>query len=345
MTEILRKPAVFSVDDPRLVVALPEELPVEGEAAAEAPEAGLPAQRKRRGVPWGALFWSALSGLVLMGLGLAVTSFVEDLFARAPWLGTVGLALALIAGLALLAVIVREIAGLVRLAAVESLRNRAVEIIASDDREAGKALTTALLSHTRRIPRLARARARLDGHRNDIIDGRDLVHLAERELMAPLDIEARRLVAASAKRVSVVTAISPRAAVDMVFVLVNALNLVRNLAALYGGRPGALGMFKLFRQVMSHLAVTGGVSVTDSLIQQVVGHGIAARLSARLGEGMVNGLLTARLGLLALDVVRPLPFGALPRPSLNDLAGSLLRAPDSGAESVEKGRLKPTSGV
>jgi putative membrane protein len=242
-------------------------------------------------------------------------------------------------------VIVREIIGLVRLAAVESLRNRAAEIITSDDREAGKALTAALLSHTRRIPRLARARARLDDHRNDIIDGRDLVHLAERELMAPLDIEARRLVAASAKRVSVVTAISPRAAVDMVFVLINALNLVRKLAALYGGRPGALGMFKLFRQVMSHLAVTGGVSVTDSLIQQVVGHGIAARLSARLGEGMVNGLLTARLGLLAMDVVRPLPFSALPRPSLNDLAGSLLRTSDSSAEPVEKGRLQPPSGV
>ena len=40
-----------------------------------------------------------------------------------------------------------------------------------------------------------------------IIDGRDLIRLAERELMSPLDIEARRLVVA-AEGVSVVTAIS-----------------------------------------------------------------------------------------------------------------------------------------
>ncbi len=40
--------------------------------------------------------------------------------------------------------------------------------------------------------------------------------------MGPLDLEARMLVASAAKRVSVVTAISPRAAVDMLFVLVNA---------------------------------------------------------------------------------------------------------------------------
>ena len=94
---------------------------------------------------------------------------------------------------------------------------------------------------------------------------------------------------------------------------------------LYGGRPGALGVLRLFRQVMSHLAVTGGVALTDSVVQQVIGHGVAARLSARLGEGMVNGLLTARLGLLTIDLVRPLPFHELPRPALNDLAGTLLR--------------------
>ena len=111
----------------------------------------------------------------------------------------------------------------------------------------------------------------------------------------------------------------------MVFVLINALGLVRKLAVLYGGRPGALGVLRLLRQVVSHLAVTGGVGVADSVVQQVIGHGIAARLSARLGEGMVNGLLTARLGLLTIDLVRPLPFHELPRPALNDLAGTLLR--------------------
>ena len=120
-------------------------------------------------------------------------------------------------------VVLREIIGLARLATVESLRQRALAVIESDDRDGGRALIADMLSLTRRIPRLARARARLEDHRADIIDGRDLVRLAERELMSPLDIEARRLVVAASKRVSVVTAISPRAAVDMVFVLINAL--------------------------------------------------------------------------------------------------------------------------
>jgi putative membrane protein len=66
----------------------------------------------------------------------------------------------------------------------------------------------------------------------------------------------------------------------------------------------------------------------DSLIQQMLGHGIAAKLSQRLGEGVLNGLLTARLGLAAIDLTRPLPFNALPRPALADLAKDLLRKRD-----------------
>ena len=58
------------------------------------------------------------------------------------------------------------------------------------------------------------------------------------------------------------------------------------------------------------------MAASDSLVQQMLGHGIAAKLSQRLGEGVLNGLLTARLGLAAIDVTRPLPFTALPRPAL-----------------------------
>ncbi|HZV06434.1 MAG TPA: TIGR01620 family protein, partial [Gemmataceae bacterium] len=201
--------------------------------------------------------------------------------------------------------------------------------LVSDDRSAGRALGRDLIALTRRMPRLARARARLEGHLGDIIDGGDLVRLSERELMAPLDAEARRLVAAAAKRVSVVTAVSPRAAIDMFFVLVTALGLVRRLALLYGGRPGTLGLIKLMRYTVSHIAVTGGMAASDSLIQQVIGHGLAAKLSARLGEGVLNGLLTARLGLAAIEATRPLPFAALRQPALNDIAGSLLRGSEN----------------
>lgn len=323
-----RRPATFTLDDPD--VTLEAAPPVDEPMLRDLDEHfGVPvvvasaAKPKRWWMRFGTLFWSAVSGLVVMGLGLAVTRLVTDLLTYSPALGYVAAIFAAVAGLALLAILIREIAGLLRLASVDAARAHAVAAIASDDRGDGQAVIGEMLKLTRRMPNLARGRARLEAHRDDIIDGRDLVHLAERELMPPLDTEARRLISSAAKRVSVITAVSPRASIDMLFVLFNAVSLIRKLATLYGARPGLVGFVRLFRHVISHLAVTGGMAATDSIIQQVIGHGVAAKLSARLGEGVLNGLLTARLGLAAMDVTRPLPFAALPRPTLNDLAGSL----------------------
>jgi putative membrane protein len=286
----------------------------------------------RRGFRWGTLFWAATGGLVLLGLGLGIVNLIEDLFARSEGLGFVGLAFAFAAALALTVVIAREAFGLARLATIEKLHLRATEVLVSDDRAASRAIVGDLLKLAHQNPQLARARAALAGHADDIIDGADMIKLAERELMTPLDQEARRLVSSAAQRVSIVTAVSPRALIDVLFVFVASLRMIRQLARLYGGRPGTIGMIRLMRHVIGHLAITGGMAASDSLVQQMLGHGIAAKLSQRLGEGVLNGLLTARLGLAAIDVTRPLPFTALPRPALADLAKDLLRKRDGESE-------------
>jgi putative membrane protein len=340
MSERSRKPATFKLDDPGVVVMDPDDSsrPSRGtvQVTPEADAALLPVPVEppllpaRRGFPWGAVFWSAVGGLVLLGLGLSVTQLVENLFARNEGLGFLGLGFALAAALALVIVAAREALGLARLATIEKLHLRAAAVLLSDDRTESRGIVQDLLKLAHQNPHLARPRAALQSHADDIIDGADMIRLAERELMTPLDQEARRLVSSAAQRVSIVTAVSPRALVDVLFVFVASLRLIRQLALLYGGRPGALGMISLMRHVIAHVAITGGMAASDSLIQQVLGHGLAAKLSQRLGEGVLNGLLTARLGLAAIDVTRPLPFTALPRPVLADLAKDLLRKRDDG---------------
>ena len=131
------------------------------------------------------------------------------------------------------------------------------------------------------------------------------------------------LILDAAKRVSLVTAVSPRALVDVAYVVFEAGRLIRRLAELYGGRPGTLGFFRLARDVLAHLAVTGSIAVGDSFVQQIVGHGLAARLSAKLGEGVVNGMMTARIGIAAMETARPLPFSAVKRPGMSDFLSAL----------------------
>src|SRR5204863_3234 len=176
---------------------------------------------------------------------------------------------------------IREVIGLFRLASIEKLRARAELALVDDDRDSARAIVRDLTATLSATPQLARSRSELQTHLTEIIDGRDLLHIAERGLMAPLDQEASRLVARTATRVSLVTAVSPRAAVDLAFVLFAALGMIRRLAALYGGRPGFLGMIRLVRHSIAHVTVTGTLAAGDSLIPQLLGAGVAAKLSAR----------------------------------------------------------------
>lgn len=318
-----RKPTAFDLGEVRYEA---EELypdATDEAAAALAEGAAVPVEPKKRRGRWLGVFLAALVGLLALGLGLALDNLIRDLFSRNDWLGWLALALAAIAVLALAIVVAREIAGLVRLRRINRIHEHAVEAATADDREAALGVVREIESLYRRRPETARGRAALARQRREIIDGRDLIGLAETELLLPFDESARRMVLSAAKRVALVTAISPRALVDLLFVGYEILRLIRRLATLYGGRPGTIGFFRLARETVGHLAVTGGMAAGDSIVQQLLGHGVAARLSARLGEGVVNGMLTARVGIAAIEVCRPLPFINGTPPRLADVMAAL----------------------
>jgi putative membrane protein len=287
-----------------------------------------PELKGRGGLSWLArAFWSALTGLVSLAVGLWFWRLVEDLYRTNIYVGWVGVALLAVMLVALTALVVREARGLMRLAAVTELREAAEKAVAADDGPAAKAVVLRLMSHQAHDPATAAGRARMQGLMGEIIDGRGLLTLADRTLLAPRDDLARAAIASAAKRVSVVTAISPRAIVDIMFVAAQSVMLTRRIADIYGARPGTLGFLRLGRRILGHLAITGGVALSDSVLSQLVGHGMAARLSAKLGEGVLNGLLTARVGLAALAACRPLPFLAGEEPKLQDVAGDIVSNP------------------
>ena len=95
--------------------------------------------------------------------------------------------------------------------------------------------------------------------------------------------------------------------------------MIRRIAEIYGGRSGTLGSWRLARAVMTHLVATGAVAVGDDLIGSVAGGGVLSKISRRFGEGVVNGALTARVGVAAIEVCRPLPFTRSRRPSVTGL--------------------------
>lgn len=312
-----RKPRAL---DKASVIITPAEIDVFEDAPDDVPP---PPTAPRRRSWLGTLFLSSFGVLFSLAAGLWLDSLIRDFFQRAEWLGWLAAGLATLVIASLLAIVGREMLAISRLASVEKMRAQALDAIARDDPRDARKLVTELTGFLSGKPETAAGRQALKSLENDIIDGANLVRIAEKELLTPLDARARQLILDAAKRVSLVTAVSPRALVDLAYVLFESSRLIGRLSELYGGRPGTLGFFRLARGVLAHLAVTGAIAAGDDIVHQIVGQGLAARLSAKLGEGVVNGMMTARIGVAAMEVTRPLPFVAVKRPGLSDFLTSL----------------------
>ena len=150
-------------------------------------------------------------------------------------------------------------------------------------------------------------------------DAEGLLHLSETTLLVPLDQAARAEVEAAARQVALLTAMLPMALVDVVAALAINLRMIRRIAEIYGGRAGALGSIRLLRGVVAHLLATGAVAVGEDMLGSVASGGVVSKLSRRFGEGLVNGALTARLGIAAMSICRPLPFVAAQKPRTSNI--------------------------
>ncbi|MGI9373591.1 MAG: YcjF family protein [Hyphomicrobiales bacterium] len=298
-----------------------QDIPFE---SAESKGALVPANHlpSARGLKWGVIFAAAVTALISLGVGLWFTQLIENLFARADWLGWMATGLMALAGLALLVVVLRELFALARLKKLKNMRLQAEQALGTG--KGGKEAAHRVRSFYQGRQDMAWPLSRLKTHDNEVLDGPDWLKLTEKTLMAPLDEEAQRLIIKAAKRVSIVTAVNPAPALDVLFTGAQVLRLLRQIAGLYGGRPGSMETLRLARMVITHLSVTGGLAFSDSLIQHFVGHGLAGRLSAKLGEGTVNGIMTSRIGLAAMDLCRPMPYAALERPGLNEFLSELM---------------------
>ena len=300
------------------------------EAAAPVPDVGLalPQGRAmqvvatlgaRRPSRLARFFWSAVVALVGFVASLAAWDFVSGLLESNPVFGWVAFGLVAAVLLALLLICLRELAAFSRLGRLDRVHRAAVVALAEDDLTGARDVVRQLSALYRGRAELRLGREVLDRQREELFDPASLFALAEAELMDPLDAAARAEVEAAARQVATVTALVPLALADVVAALTSNLRMIRRIAEIYGGRSGTLGAWRLTRAVLTHLVATGAVAIGDDLLGSALGGSVLSKLSRRFGEGVVNGALTARVGVAAMEVCRPLPFGAGRRPRVTSL--------------------------
>ncbi|MEP3299013.1 MAG: TIGR01620 family protein [Pseudoruegeria sp.] len=264
-------------------------------------------------------FWSILGALISFVVSIAAWDFVVNLLARNPVLGGIAFGLTALFVLILLVIALREWLAFARLRRLDHIQHATSAALSSHDLAAARKVTKEVTELYKNRPELSWGLSRLADQQNEVLDADGLLGLVEHELLAPLDAVARKEIESAARQVATVTAIVPLALADVVAALTANIRMVRRIADIYGGRAGTLGSWRLMRTVIGHLVATGAVAVGDDLIGSIAGGGVLSKVSRRFGEGVINGALTARVGVAALEVCRPMAFTACKKPSVTSI--------------------------
>ena len=223
--------------------------------------------------------------LLVVGLSaLSVGNFVADQFTRAIWLGWTTLAVAAGGAGLIGSAIWREMAFLRRLDAVDTLR--------------------AELADPQRAKAAARRWLRSLPHSADVLpaieatDSPDAITALLRAGPDRIIVEqAQALGRAAAVQVLAVTAAVPSPTLDGVVVTLRGVRLVRQVAQLYGYRPGTIGTIALLRRtLLSGVYVTGANVAVDTLVKAAVSNPALQHL---VGDVAGAGVAARRMIVLA----------------------------------------------
>lgn len=309
---------------PGAVIEPAPSLPVPVEAPA------LPTAR-RRGVRWGIALALSLAALISGVIVIDAALWLSDLFERSAWLGVVGTLLIGGVSVALAGFIGGEYRNLMRLRTAQSIREQGYHLAEASNRFEGHGFMSDLVRLTASSPA---GRVLCEQYRDaiaDTHDDREAMQLFERIVLRPLDEIAYAAVRRAARDTAIGASVSPVVGVDALIVLWRSMRMVREVAEVYGLRPTRLSVLALIRRMF----LTATFAVTADVVGDVLGAHVGGRLaglvSGKLAEGVFAGVRTARLGLLAIEQCRPLPFAADDRPNLRQLVaqslGSLIQSP------------------
>lgn len=267
----------------------------------------------------GRWFWGLLVSVVMAFVSVAAWNFVTGLVASSPILGLfVSVLLAAFVFVSLI-IVIKELIAFSRLRRVDGLHRDADRALADEDIARARRVAQDLERLYKGRPETSWGRERMADRLPDVFDAAGVFAVVEQDLLAPLDKAAQREVEQAARQVATVTALVPLALADVITAMVANLRMIRRIAEVYSGRSGTLGSWRLTRAVMAHLVATGAVAVGDDMLGSIAGGSVLGKISRRFGEGMVNGALTARVGIAAMEVCRPLPFTKATKPSVSQL--------------------------
>lgn len=280
----------------------------------------LPKETKSRAVSF---------GLAALGVGVAGWFVVDAYwwiaaaFERSTALGTLAATAAVAAVAGAGAIIAREVTSLWRLRNVETIRERFAQDIVSP-RDAQRTIADILAV----VPRERETAAAIETFQRQVQPHHNVaqqVEILSRTVMKPLDARAEEHIRAAVLRAFGITAISPTAMSDALFFLAVGVRMVRRIAATYGHRPTTAATIHLLRRLVVEAGKLGVIDIASTSIAQQLGGAVAERLATTAADAFYASYRMARLGVIVMDMCRPIPFQEDEAPRITSMVTNVLR--------------------
>ncbi|HIF9195586.1 TPA: YcjF family protein [Photobacterium damselae] len=265
-------------------------------------------------------------GLLLAGaamVGWQSVDYVVTAYQSADWL-SLGWSV-LVAGIATMGITAlgRELLNLRRLKHRQTERDQAQELLNADGIGNGKAFCTKLAKQSQISTKNTgydRWIHSLAATHND----REVMALYDKMVVSQQDKMARQLVARYSSEAAVMVALSPLAIADMLLVAWRNFRLIEQVSNVYGVELGYWSRIRLVKLVLANMAFAGASEIATDIGTEVLSMDLAGRMSTRVAQGVGIGLLTGRLGLKTITLMRPLPWQPGEQPKLSEIRHDLI---------------------
>ncbi|AAP96523.1 membrane protein [[Haemophilus] ducreyi] len=183
-----------------------------------------------------------------------------------------------------------------------------------------------ILADLKSLPHIAVAKQRWQSQLNEAYNAKEVLYLFSENVLKPLDTQVKQIIAKSATENAIIVAVSPLVIVDMLMIAWRNIALVNKISRLYGMRLGYLSRLKLFKMVLTNMVFAGATEMATDVGMDFFSQNLTAKVSLRAAQGIGVGLLTARLGIKAMEFCRPIAFQKEERPKISEIRQQLLIA-------------------
>lgn len=303
-------------------VFIPADAEIQTDSATSPPI--IPKERQASPWMWHWL-WGSIFIFALLALGMDTYLFIVKQLQQSIFMGVVFVGLLVVILTLILRLTWRSWQQFRRLKAVAVLQETGEKLRCSQNYGNAPTYLNQISEFYQHYPNFQQRLAQFHQTiQDDHTDG-EVCRLFSEQLLHPIDQQAYQIIVKRSKEAALLVMISRVALLDTVLTLWRNMRLIRDIAYLYGVRPTFLNTMVLMRRVLESLVYANVSEMMSDSVTEILGGSVLSAVSWQITQGLGNGVMTARIGLYAMQACRPLPFSEEEKPRLKHIRSEVIK--------------------